>query len=73
MLVSKWRRLLSAKKDEPQLKAAALAKGYDSNVLMTPKAFSEFRAGIKLPRSMELNVLNEDKAPNGGRMLRGSV
>jgi hypothetical protein len=31
---------------DAKLKAAALAKGYDSIVLMTPKAFSEFSAGI---------------------------
>lgn len=37
---------------------AALAKGFDSIVLMTPKAFSCFRADGKLPRSLELNVLS---------------
>lgn len=37
---------------------AALAKGYDSIVLMSPKGFSEFRASGKLPRSMELNILD---------------
>jgi hypothetical protein len=46
------RRALDAK-----MKKAALAKGYDSIVLMTPKAFSAFMAIGKLPRSMELNVL----------------
>jgi hypothetical protein len=56
---------------DAKLKAAALAKGYDSIVLMTPKAFSEFSAGIKLPRSMELNILKEDKPPTEKRRLRG--
>ncbi len=36
---------------------AALAKGYDSIVLMSPKGFSEFRASGKLLRSIELNIL----------------
>jgi transposase len=58
---------------DAKLKSAALAKGYDSIVLMTPKAFSEFRTGIKLPRSMELNILNAGRPPSGGRRLRGSV
>jgi hypothetical protein len=40
-----------------KLKSAALAKGYDSLVLMTPKAFAEFKANGKLPPSMELNIL----------------
>ena len=37
---------------------AALKKGFDSIVLMTPKAFERFLADGKLPRSIELNVLN---------------
>ncbi len=37
---------------------AALAKGYDSIVLMSPKGFSEFRASGKVPRSIELNILD---------------
>jgi len=36
---------------------AALAKGFDSIVLMTPKAFAEYKATGKLPRSVELNIL----------------
>jgi hypothetical protein len=39
---------------------AALAKGYDSIVLMAPKAFAEFKAGGKLPRSIELNILRAE-------------
>jgi hypothetical protein len=42
---------------DAKMKKAAVAKGYDSIVLMTPKAFSAFRVSAKLPRSMELNVL----------------
>jgi hypothetical protein len=37
---------------------AALAKGFDSIVLMSPKAFAKFRDDGKPPRSLELNVLN---------------
>jgi hypothetical protein len=56
-----------------KLKAAAMAKGHDSIVLMTPNAFSEFSVRIKLPRSMELNILNEGKPPTERRRLRGSA
>jgi hypothetical protein len=38
-------------------RAAALVKGYDSIVLMTPNAFAKFKAEGKPPRSLELNVL----------------
>lgn len=37
---------------------AAIAKGFDSIVLMSPKAFAKFKDDGKLPRSLELNVLN---------------
>jgi hypothetical protein len=37
---------------------AALARGYDSIALMSAQGFSKFRASGKLPRSMELNILN---------------
>ena len=43
-------------------RTAALAKGFDSIVLMTPKAFSVFKTSGKLPRSLELNVLQADPA-----------
>jgi hypothetical protein len=43
---------------DAKIKKAALAKGYDSIVLMSPKAFSEFNKTGVLPRSIELNVLN---------------
>ncbi len=43
---------------DAKMKRAALAKGYDSIVLMASKAFSEFKETGKLPRSMELNILD---------------
>jgi hypothetical protein len=36
---------------------AALAKGFDSIVLKTPKAFARLTTDGKLPRSLELNLL----------------
>jgi len=36
---------------------AGLVKGFDSIVLMAPKAFAKFKNDGKLPRSLELNVL----------------
>jgi hypothetical protein len=39
---------------------AALAKGYDSIVLMSPKGFSKFKALGAIPRSIELNILEAD-------------
>jgi len=50
---------MSAKKRwqlDAKIKKAALARGYDSVLLMTPKAFSELKAKGKMPRSLELNV-----------------
>lgn len=35
----------------------ALAKGFDSIVLMSPKAFAKLKAEGKPPRSLELNIL----------------
>lgn len=43
---------------DAKMRRAALRKGYDSLVLMAPNAFAEFQSTGKLPRSMELNVLN---------------
>jgi hypothetical protein len=37
---------------------AALKKGFDAIVLMAPKCFSEWKANGKIPRSLELNVLD---------------
>ena len=41
---------------------AALAKGFDSILLMAPKAFAEFKRSGKLPRSSELNILETQTA-----------
>ena len=49
---------------DAKMKKAALANGFDAIVLMTPKAYSEFKVNGKLPRSMELNTLNTGE--NGG-------
>ena len=43
---------------DAKIKRAALRKGYDSIVLLAPRAFTKFQSTGKLPRSMELNVLN---------------
>ena len=43
---------------DAKMKITALAKGFDSIVLMTPKGFATFRKTGRIPRSMELNVLN---------------
>lgn len=43
---------------DAKMKRAALARGYDSIVLMAPKAFAEFQTTGRLPRSMELNILD---------------
>jgi hypothetical protein len=42
---------------DAKIKKAAVGRGYDSIVLMSPKSFSAYRATGKLPRSIELNVL----------------
>lgn len=43
---------------DARIRREALARGFDSIVLMSPKAFSEFNKTGVLPRSIELNVLN---------------
>ena len=47
-----WRWDLDAR-----LKKSALAKGYDSIVLMSPNAYIRFVNEGKIPRSIELNTL----------------
>jgi hypothetical protein len=37
---------------------AALKKGFDAIVLMSPKCFAEWKAKGNIPRSLELNVLD---------------
>ena len=36
---------------------AALRKGYDAILLMTPKGYAKWKTDGKLPRSLELNIL----------------
>jgi hypothetical protein len=43
---------------DAKLRKAALERGYDSIVLFSEKAFQQFRESGKVPRSIELNVLN---------------
>ena len=47
-----------------------MAKGYDSIVLMTPKGMSDFRVRGKMPRSVELNVLEVSEAETYGNGTR---
>jgi hypothetical protein len=42
---------------DAKMRRAALARGYDSIVLMTPAAFARFTSSGKVPRSLELNIL----------------
>jgi len=42
---------------DANIKQAALAKGYDSVVLLAPKAFVALKKQGKIPRSIELNLL----------------
>jgi hypothetical protein len=51
----RWRWRLDAK-----LKKAALAKGYDSIVLLSRSGYAKFLAEGRIPRSIELNVLRRD-------------
>jgi hypothetical protein len=44
---------------DAKMKRSALAKGYDSIVLMGHKSFAKFRSGGHVPRSLELNLLVE--------------
>jgi hypothetical protein len=45
---------------------AALKKGFDAIVLMAPKCFVEWKKTGKIPRSIELNILNVTES-RGGR------
>jgi hypothetical protein len=55
-----------------RMRRAALAKGFDSIVLLVPKAFAEYRATGKLPRSIELNVLNPYQGGQSTQRSRGN-
>ncbi len=50
-------------------KNAALKKGYDAILLMSPKCFAEWKAVGKIPRSLELNILN--LSDGGGKQKGG--
>ncbi len=52
--ILEWRWGLDAR-----MKRAALAKGFDSIVLMTFRGYAAYGKTGKLPRSIELNVLTE--------------
>jgi hypothetical protein len=51
--ILEWRWKLDAR-----MKRAALAKGFDAIVILSPSGFKKLRTQGKLPRSIELNVLN---------------
>lgn len=53
--IVKWRHEVDAK-----LKQAALDKGYDSIVLMSPNAYARFKNEGRIPISLELNLLGRD-------------
>src|SRR5216683_4740017 len=55
---------------DAKMKRAAIVKGYDSIVLMTPKGISEFRVSGKMPRSIELNVLNVSETESYANGIR---
>ena len=42
---------------DKRMKKAALTRGYDAIVLLTPNAFAACRQQSKIPRSIELNIL----------------
>jgi hypothetical protein len=42
---------------DARMRRAALAKGYDSILLMAPKSFAKFKSTGEFPRSLELNIL----------------
>jgi hypothetical protein len=43
---------------DARLRRAALQKGFDCIVLLTPKSFQAFSRHGTIPRSIELNILN---------------
>lgn len=43
---------------DARMKRAALCQGYDSIVILHPTGFAPFKKAGKIPRSIELNVLN---------------
>ena len=47
---------------DARMKNRALAQGYDSIVIMHPKCYTEFKRTGKIPRMLELNILNPGPA-----------
>lgn len=59
---------------DAKMRRAALAKGYDSILLMAPNAFAQFKASGKVPRSLELNILKvSDSGGSRGHSLCGQA
>lgn len=48
-------------KTDARVRKAALRKGYDALVILSPHQFARLRKGV-LPRSMELNILKWDSS-----------
>jgi hypothetical protein len=48
-------------KSDARMRKAALARGYDAIVLMSPSSFVRLKSTGKVPRSLELNVLDRSK------------
>jgi hypothetical protein len=47
---------------DARMKRLALAKGYDSILLMSPRGFRKFNTTRKIPRDLELNILEPEVA-----------
>jgi hypothetical protein len=54
---------------DAKMKKVALAKGYDAILLMSPMCFAEWKRTGKIPRSLELNIL--DVSVSGGSQQTG--
>jgi hypothetical protein len=57
---------------DARLRRAAIAKGYDSIVLLAHKAYIDFTISGKLPRSIELNILEIENVAHKPSTRRGS-
>jgi hypothetical protein len=58
---------------DARMKRTALGAGYDSIVLMTSSAFAKFRLAGKMPRSLELNILDAAKNESASNEKRDKV
>jgi len=54
---------------DARIKRLALRKNFDAVLLMTPNSFADFKATGKIPRSIELNVL-EPSQPSAGELAQ---